>query len=206
MIKYLSKPVMFSTLALSVVVLSGCTSGKAQSKSGSFDAFLNSEAQVEELDGKSATLSELAYGYDVSYTLSDLDKDGTDELFVLAGPSAYVVKNESGAFKVIYDGCGYEKPISTDDFTGVLYYRPGQAPLNEIYMFTEFSEGEKTGKSYASWYDDNENNVMDKEDVFFLDSEDEVEVSMEDWIAAAQKFIDHKDDDIEWTTIEEKNS
>ena len=174
-----------------------------QVKGDPFEAFLKGEKSVDTLDGNSAALSELSYGYDVNYTYMDIDKDGEDELFVLAGPEAYVIENVGGDLELIYDGCGYERPINTEDLTGVLYYRPGQAPLNEIYMFTEFSGDEKSEKFYASWYDDNANDQMDEGDIFFLDDEDEVGVSMDEWLSAAKKYMDHKNEPVDWKTIAE---
>ena len=175
----------------------------AQAGEDPFDAFLKGETYVDTLDGTSVALSELSYGYDVNYTFADIDKDGEDELFILAGPEAYVIEKVGGDLELIYDGCGYERPIVSEELTGVLYYRPGQAPLNEIYMFTEFSSDEKSEKFYASWYDDNANEQMDEDDIFFLDDEDEVGVSMEEWLAATQKYMDHKNDIVDWQTLAE---
>lgn len=181
---------------------------KETSENNSYDALLQGEAKLTGLDGKSVSLTELTGDRDVNYVLMDLDKDGEDEIFILASPVSALIKNVDGEYKMIYDGCGYDVPINTDGLTGVLYAYPGAAPLHDIFKYTEFESGKKTSETVASWYDASENDEMDVDDWFYL-GEDEKEVTMEEWLAAAGKLYEHRNDPIDWKTInatgEEKN-
>ncbi|WP_155830768.1 hypothetical protein [Butyrivibrio sp. AE3009] len=171
----------------------------------SYDALLQGEAKLQTLDGKSVSLTELVGNRDVNYVIMDLDKDGEDELFILASPVSALIKNVDGEYKMIYDGCGYDVPINTDGLIGVLYAYPGDAPLHDIFRYTEFESGKKTSETVASWYDANENREMDAEDWFYL-GENEKEVTMEEWLAVAGKFYEHRNDDIDWKVIAGKGS
>ena len=173
---------------------------KETSENISYDALLQGEAKLQTLDGKSVSLTELAGNSDVNYVIMDLDKDGEEELFVLASPVSALIKNVDGEYKMIYDGCGYDVPINTDGLTGVLYAYPGAAPLHDIFKYTEFEAGKKTSETVASWYDAGENGEMDSEDWFYL-GEDEKEVTMDEWLAAAGKLYEHRNDDLDWKTI-----
>ena len=76
---------------------------KETSENISYDALLQGEAKLQTLDGKSVSLAELAGNSDVNYVIMDLDKDGEDELFILASPVSALIKNIDGEYKMIYD-------------------------------------------------------------------------------------------------------
>ena len=69
---------------------------KETSENISYDALLQGEAKLQTLDGKSVSLAELAGNSDVNYVIMDLDKDGEDELFILASPVSALIKNVDG--------------------------------------------------------------------------------------------------------------
>ena len=146
-------------------------------------------------------IDDIDFMSDKLYKYIDVDSDGEDELCIKGRIDLYVIKECDGVFKEIYRGCGYDNPINTSDYQGIFYYRPGGAPDNQVYMFTEISSGEVKEKVYAAWYDTNENGDMDGDDWYFLDEEEEKSVSKEEWLNIADDFIKMKDMEIEWDEI-----
>ena len=113
------------------------------------------------------------------YLYFDIDGDGKDELHIRTHKYYSIVKDMEGILAVIYDGSSYEYPIKEENLLGILYYRPGGAPTNEIYQYRVFdSQGEIQDIITFEWYDSNENVSMDEKDLYLLDNE---EVSKQNW-------------------------
>lgn len=105
--------------------------------------------------------------------------------------------------KIIYHGTAYEYPVKNKDLCGVLYCRHGGAPANIIYQFTSFDQnGIKEGPEYR-WYDMNENNANDEEDLFVMD---DTEMGMITWLEMTDIYRENAvnaSQELEWIVNKE---
>jgi hypothetical protein len=107
-----------------------------------YQRFLDGEVPAMKENGKTYFLEDL-FGEDVSDVetfLSDIDGDGVKELHIRNG-FYYILKEKKGKLTILYEGTAtYDEPVEA--MSGILYYREGGAPYNEVYYFTRFEKDE----------------------------------------------------------------
>ena len=141
-----------------------------------------------------ALIDEIGNSDSSYYAFADVDSDGVEEICVKRYSEMYIIDSFDNVYKIVYDGATYDMPIDEDGLTGIFYSRPSAAPTSDTYIFrTISSEGEIISEDFASWYDANENGQMDEEDCFFLDSKEEKEVTMSEWLDKAEKYQKYRD-------------
>ena len=164
-----------------------------------YEEVLSGDRKILFSDGEEAAIKDFWEWETLRYIYADVDGDGEDELCLKDRAALYVLEASDGTVYTSFEGCTYDMPMDDGDLHGIYYYRPGGAPLNEIFKFAEFDEdGVYAKTTYASWYDANENGEMDENDWFFLDSKEEEEVDMDAWLEVGQQLMDMKDADVDW--------
>lgn len=131
-------------------------------------------------------LSELADMENGYYVFCDVDNDMAEELNIKSNGNYYVIKWLSPSLKVLYWGHTYEFPVHDGTLSGIVYYRLGGAPLNEVYKFSEIdSVGEIRTVIEFEWCDMNENDGMDDGDYYDINGS---ETNMENWLNSTEQY------------------
>ncbi len=122
----------------------------------------------------------------IEYLYVDIKGDQARELHIRSEKSYYIIEEYEGDFWVIYEGTAYEYPVINDEWRGVLYYREGSAPHHDIYYATIFdNNGAIVQTSEYSWYDVNEDWIMDSEDLYLVNKD---EWDIETWKKATRIY------------------
>ena len=179
-----------------ICTLSSC-SPKINASEEYADA-LKGEKEIQTPNG-TMRINDLDDAEKILYCFSDVNGDGSDELIIRGRMYFYVVKSFGDEYKVIYTGNSYDKPIDLEKCHGIMYYRNEGAPFHEMYKFRLISSNiEGTEIINASWYDVDEDGVMDNTDYFFLDGYEEIKVTKDKWLSALRDYLPLKDIEVEW--------
>ena len=135
--------------------------------------------------------------YFMQYTFFDSDGDGLDELHVRSERYYYIIDCESDTLSVWKTMYPTTEVLNNGDY---LYTHIGGAPLHYDYeYFVTNQEGEDIFSVSFSWYDDNLNGEVDKEDVFLKEG---VEISYEEWKELEKEYLKIGTNRISWISLE----
>ena len=144
-------------------------------------------------------ISDVDFNGEILYYLADVDNDSEDELFLKGRTESYVIDEKDGQFYEVYVGRDYDLPLNDGTYCGIYYFKTGAAPYSESYIFTTIdTDGQCTEVINATWYDGNENDEMDDDDLYFLDAELETKVTKNEWLDKAGEYQALKDTSIDW--------
>lgn len=164
-----------------------------------YEEFLEGNRFVyDEETGEEEDIYTLAEAENGTYLYRDINGDMVEELHVKSDRYYYVLQAEGDKLEVLYSGTTYEYPVNEGDLIGVLYYRMGDAPKHETYEFHTFGLLGETGESAGfEWYDSNENEEMDVEDLYLFDDN---ETDMGDWLELTRVYRDLDVENEVWGT------
>ncbi len=144
-----------------------------------YESFLRSEIPVMKTDNKYYWIKDLLENAEGKYLYCDIDGDDIDELHVKSDKVYFIIKKQKDGLQVLYEGSCYEEPINQNGLRGVLYFRKGGAPTHDSYQYYSMdSEGVNQNILEFEWYDENENELMDSEDIYLFNNENMEE---EEW-------------------------
>ncbi len=87
---------------------------------------------------------ELDHVSDVETFLFDIDSDGVKELHLRNG-FYYILKEKEGKLTTLYEGtAAYDEPVEA--MSGILHYREGGAPYNEVTVLQDLKKMEQSWK------------------------------------------------------------
>jgi hypothetical protein len=167
-----------------------------------YENFLS--GNIEAIDSNNGNqevyIKDLLESESAKYLYCDIDDDSINELHIRSDKFYFALKYIDASLKVIYEGTSYEYPYHGKDVSGFLYYRPGSAPVHDNYRFISFRpSGEIKEELAFEWYDDNEDGIMGKEDIFiFGDDED---ISMSEWKQKTEKYRSSNVELEEWSSL-----
>ena len=176
-----------------------------KSSENDFEMILSGEESFDTDEGEKK-IENIEFNDGVLYCFVDVDNDSKDELCLKGRTETFVIdKTEDGKFNETYVGRDYDVPLNDGEHVGIYYYKMGEAPYSESYIFTTITpSGDISEVLNASWYDGNENGEMDDTDLFYLDEEMEKEVSKKEWLDKAEEYILLKETEANWQALNNK--
>ncbi len=168
------------------------------SQEETFERVLSGEIKFDSINGEKS-IDEIEFNDEILYCLVDVDNDNRDELCLKGRTATYFIDSYEDNYKEIYEGTNYDIPLETEMYHGIYYYKQGAAPFSETFKFTQISvDSEVNELIYAAWYDGNENNKMDEDDLYFLESGLKTPVTKDEWLNTAGEYTVLKDINIDW--------
>lgn len=160
--------------------------GVMHNKDNMYEKFLKGKETTAYLGKEQYSITELTEAKQGNYVLCDVTGDGKSELHLKTKRNYFIIEEMDDSLTVIYDGSVYDNLVCTKNISGILYFRKGGAPDNYIYQFYELGlHGEIENQEKWSWYDDNENNVMDEMDMYIANDDF---ISMDEWSKQTEEY------------------
>ena len=164
------KFIIFLFVISFVYILNGCSSNNCNRE----------KIQISDViyyNGEGYELGDFFRNKQLYYSYADIDNDGEKELGLRTNEDSFVVDLDTR--HIIYEGSSYEYLVECNEYKGLVYMRDGGAPNHTDYQFSTIDELGKSNVEFSvSWYDLDENNEYDGNDMFYINDK---EVEYQTW-------------------------